>query len=143
MDGKFSLQTRKGIKLEFSFIGFLTETVEVTGPVINVSLREDSEMLDEVVVIGYGTMKRSDLTGAVASVSAEEISKTVATSLDQVLQGRAAGVAVTQNSGAPGGGISVFYGRQFKCLVQHQPGGHRVYGGIEGCFGKCHLRVTR
>ena len=64
-------------------------------------------MLDEVVVIGYGTMKRSDLTGAVTSVSADVINKTVATSLDQVLQGRAAGVAVTQNSGAPGGGISV------------------------------------
>ena len=107
MDGKFSLQVRKGVKLEFSFIGFVTETVKATSSVINVSLKEDSEMLDEVVVIGYGTMKRSDLTGAVASVSADVINKTVATSLDQVLQGRAAGVAVTQNSGAPGGGISV------------------------------------
>ena len=107
IDGKFSLQTRKGVKLEFSFIGFKTETVKVTSSIINVSLKEDNEMLDEVVVIGYGTMKRSDLTGAVASVSADVINKTVATSLDQVLQGRAAGVAVTQNSGAPGGGISV------------------------------------
>ena len=107
IDGNFSLQTHRGVKLEFSYIGYKTETVEVTGAVLNVSLKEDSELLDEVVVVGYGTMKRSDLTGAVTSVSADEISKTVATSLDQVLQGRAAGVAVTQNSGAPGGGISV------------------------------------
>ena len=107
LDGSFTLRTQKGARLEFSFIGYLTETVKVTKNVINVSLKEDSEILDEVVVIGYGTMKRSDLTGAVTSVTAEDISKTVATSLDQVLQGRAAGVEVTQNSGAPGGGISV------------------------------------
>ena len=107
IDGNYSLQTRMGATLEFSFISYQTEKVKVKGTVINVSLKEDSELLDEVVVVGYGTMKRSDLTGAVTSVSAEEISKTVATSLDQVLQGRAAGVAVTQNSGAPGGGISV------------------------------------
>lgn len=70
-------------------------------------LREDSEVLDEVVVVGYGTMKRSDLTGSVSSVTEEDMKRSVVTSLDQALQGRAAGVQVTQNSGAPGGGISV------------------------------------
>ena len=64
-------------------------------------------MLDEVVVVGYGTMKRSDLTGSVVSVTGDELKKSVVTSLDQALQGRAAGVQVTQNSGTPGGGISV------------------------------------
>ena len=60
-----------------------------------------------MVVVGYGTMKRSDLTGSVVSVTGDELKKSVVTSLDQALQGRAAGVSVTQNSGAPGGGISV------------------------------------
>ena len=74
---------------------------------IDILLQEDNEMLDEVVVVGYGTMKRSDLTGSVVSVTGDELKKSVVTSLDQALQGRAAGVQVTQNSGTPGGGISV------------------------------------
>ena len=74
IDGNYSLKTRMGATLEFSFISYQTEKVKVKGTVINVSLKEDSELLDEVVVVGYGTMKRSDLTGAVTSVSAEDIS---------------------------------------------------------------------
>lgn len=107
LDGNFELQTVKGNTLEFRFMGFISQKIKATKNVINVSLKEDSKILDEVVVIGYGTMKRSDLTGSVTSVQAEDIKKTVVTSLDQALQGRAAGVEVTQNSGAPGGGISV------------------------------------
>lgn len=71
------------------------------------ALDEDRTLLDDVVVVGYGTMKRSDITGSVVSVGADEIKKTIVTSVDQALQGRAAGVQVTQNSGSPGGGISV------------------------------------
>ncbi len=63
---------------------------------IDILLQEDNEMLDEVVVVGYGTMKRSDLTGSVVSVTGDELKKSVVTSLDQALQGRAAGVQVTQ-----------------------------------------------
>lgn len=106
--GRYTLQAKSGQTLVFSYIGFRTLEVKIDNQKsIDVSLREDTKMLDEVVVVGYGTMKRSDLTGSVVSVSAEDIKKTVVTSLDQALQGRAAGVSVTQNSGAPGGGISV------------------------------------
>lgn len=106
--GRYTLQAKNGQTLVFSYIGFRTLEVKIGNQKsIDVSLREDSKMLDEVVVVGYGTMKRSDLTGSVVSVSSDDIKKTVVTSLDQALQGRAAGVSVTQNSGAPGGGISV------------------------------------
>ena len=77
------------------------------GKRLNVRLNTEVTKLDEVVVVGYGTMKRSDLTSAVVSISADEIRQTVGSSFDQALQGRAAGVFVTQNTGAPGGGVSV------------------------------------
>jgi TonB-dependent starch-binding outer membrane protein SusC len=107
IDGKFSIEARDGEVLVVSFIGFKRKEVKISGSPITIELEEDIARLDEVVVVGYGTMKRSDLTGAMASVSEEDIKKTVATSLDQALQGRTAGVQVTQNSGTPGGSVSV------------------------------------
>ena len=107
LNGKYTLNVSTGQTLVFSYIGFMEQQVVATKPVINVVLKEDTKTLDEVVVVGYGTMKRSDLTGSVVSVTGDELKKSVVTSLDQALQGRAAGVSVTQNSGAPGGGISV------------------------------------
>ena len=107
LDGKFSIQAKTNETLVFSYIGFENQEVKANKTVINVELEEDSKVLDEVVVVGYGTMKRSDLTGSVVSVGEDEIKQSVITSLDQALQGRAAGVSVTQNSGTPGGGISV------------------------------------
>lgn len=106
-DGDYIIDARTGQTLEFRYIGFITKTVKITSSTMDVSMSEDFQNLDEVVVVGYGTMKRSDLTGSVSSVTDQDIKKTVSVSLDQALQGRAAGVAVTQNSGAPGGGISV------------------------------------
>lgn len=106
-DGNYSINAANGQILEFTYMGYLPTEVTVDKRVINITLKEDSKLLDEVVVIGYGTMKRSDLTGSVVSVSGDDLKKSVVTSLDQALQGRAAGVQVTQNSGAPGGGISV------------------------------------
>lgn len=107
VDGRYTLQASKGDVLVFSYIGYLTTEVKVENNVIDVAMKDDMLKLDDVVVIGYGTMKRSDITGSVVSVGADDIKKTVITSADQALQGRAAGVQVTQNSGSPGGGISV------------------------------------
>lgn len=107
IDGKYTLQADKGAVLQFSYIGYMPVDVTVDRSVIDVVMEEDYMKLDDVVVIGYGTMKRSDITGSVVSVGADDIKKTVVTSVDQALQGRAAGVQVTQNSGSPGGGISV------------------------------------
>lgn len=94
--------------LQFSFVGYLVEEISVNGKnQINVSLIEDIKELDEVVVIGYGTVKKSDLTGAVSSVKAEELMETPITSIDQGLVGRASGVMVTQTSGMPGAVASI------------------------------------
>lgn len=108
IDGNYSIRVREGETLIISFIGYLKEEITI-GKENNyqVTLIEDITQLDAVVKVGYGTMKRSDLTGAVVSVSSEDIKASSATSLDQALQGRAAGVLVTQNSGQPGGGVSV------------------------------------
>ncbi len=94
--------------IQVSFVGYLTETVSIAGQtVINVSLVPDLQQLEEVVVIGYGVQKKSDLTGAIASVSGEDLTAIPAIGVDQALQGRAAGVSVTSNTGMPGGGVNI------------------------------------
>lgn len=103
IDGNYRISVSPQSKLAFSFLGYRTITVDVNNRnIINVTMQEDTQLLDELVVVGYGQMKRSDLTGAVTSVSSDAIAKAIPTSIDQVLQGRAAGVQVQQNSGAPG-----------------------------------------
>lgn len=107
-DGNFSIDIDKGQTLVFSYIGFKTiEKVVKTETILNILMESDTQMLDEVVAIGYGTMKKSDLTGSVASVSAQDLQKTPASGLDQALQGRAAGVTVNANSGQPGAAAEV------------------------------------
>jgi len=108
MDGNYSLETDQRDILQYSFIGYQTQEIEVGNQtIINVSLVEDLEQLEEVVVIGYGTTKKSDFTGSVASVSSEEVKAVPVQSLDQALQGRAAGVQVTNASAEPGGGVTI------------------------------------
>lgn len=108
INGIYSIKVKIGTTLIFSYVGFQDKEIEVKkGGTLNVKLNENSEVLDEVVVIGYGTMKRSDLTGAVSSIGEEAIQQGVNSSIEQAMQGRIAGVQITQNSGAPGGGISV------------------------------------
>jgi len=108
IEGKYTLQVNRDAKLSFSYIGYVKQIVQISGrTVINITLKEDTKVLNDVVVVGYGQMKRSDLTGSVVSVTSDAIQKSVSTSIDQVLQGRAAGVQVTQNSGIPGGGTSI------------------------------------
>ena len=109
IDGNYSfLVSGPQVTLVFSYVGFVTQEVPVNNrPVINISLVEEVRTLDEIVVIGYGTQRRSDLTGSVVSVSEDRLKATISTSIDQALQGRAAGVQVFQNSGQPGGGVSL------------------------------------
>ncbi len=108
-EGKFSITVPdKVTTLTISFIGFVPLDVSIAGQsTINVSLEIDALSLNEVVVVGYGTTKKSDLTGSVASVSAEDIVAVPNSRVDQALQGRAAGVHVTQTSGAPGAGTVI------------------------------------
>lgn len=109
LDGKFSLTVKSGSTIVISSIGYKTEEISVDGSktAFNITLSEDSEFLDEVVVVGYGTMKRSDLSGASVSMSEESLKGSVISSLDQSLQGRAAGVQAVTTSGAPGSSSSI------------------------------------
>jgi TonB-linked SusC/RagA family outer membrane protein len=109
VQGRFSLAVpdEKAV-LAFSFIGYVTEEVAVGNRTqLNVRLVADIQSLSEVVVVGYGTQQRRDVTGSVASVKEAEIKAVPVTGVDQALQGRAPGVQVIQNSGAPGGSVSV------------------------------------
>ncbi|MBR4520256.1 MAG: TonB-dependent receptor [Paludibacteraceae bacterium] len=101
-DGNFSLQANVGETLVVSYMGYKTQEVKATAAPMRIILQADNVMLDEVVAVGYGTMKKSDLTGAVTSVSADQLLKAPVAGLDQALQGRAAGVTVMSNSGQPG-----------------------------------------
>ena len=107
-DGKYNITATPGQTLIFSYLGYQEQRVEVGNQtVINLQLEPDANQLDEVVVVGYGSQKRSDVTGALSSISSEDLREVPVTGLDQAIQGRAAGVQVTQNSGAPGGGVSI------------------------------------
>ena len=109
LDGKFSLAVPGTAKqLEISFIGMQTQTVSiVAGQPVHVTLAEDAEILDEVVVIGYQTVKRKDLTGSVASVSGEQIAAMPVANAAQALQGKLAGVNVTTQDGRPDAAVSI------------------------------------
>jgi len=108
LDGKFALKVPQGKSLGFTYIGYIEQIKEIKGDVVlKIVLKADSKMLDEVVAIGYGTMKKSDLTGAVTSIKADQLQKTPASGIDQALQGRAAGVTVNANSGQPGAAAEV------------------------------------
>jgi TonB-linked SusC/RagA family outer membrane protein len=108
IDGKYSIAASGKDVLVFSFIGYRDKEVSVGDQnVINVALEEDIYGLDEVVVTGYGVQKKSDLTGAVSSVSSEKLSKQPLPNLEQALQGQAAGGIITSKSGRPGEGVSI------------------------------------
>ncbi len=108
LDGNYVITVKPGATLVFSSIGYAAQEIAVgSQSVINVVLKEDTEFLDEVVVVGYGTMKRSDLSGSSVSMKEEDLKGSIITSLDQSLQGRAAGVSAVQTSGAPGSSSSI------------------------------------
>lgn len=106
-DGSFILNAPVGSTLIISSIGFSTQEVTAGAGPVNVALTTDSKQLNDVVVVGYGTVKKSDLTGSVASLKREELLVGTPLSIDRGLQGKVAGVQVTQNDGAPGSGISM------------------------------------
>ena len=108
-DGKFTIAIRDGeTRIIVSYVGFVSQEIDIEGQNnILVSLEQDVSELEEVVVIGYGTVLKKDLTGSVSSVKVSETISRQSTTVDQLLQGRAAGVQVTQNAANPGSGISV------------------------------------
>lgn len=108
-DGRYQLTVPDGaVTLVFSFVGFASQEVALgQRSVVDITLKTDTKQLADVVVVGYGTQRKSDVTGSIASVSSQEIKAVPVTGVGQALQGRAPGVFVTQASNAPGGGVSI------------------------------------
>lgn len=108
LDGKYSVTARVGQTLVFSYIGFKTQEIKVSNnSVINVVLEEDNEILDEVVVIGYGVQKKKLLTGATSQVKGENVAKLNTTNPLQAMQGQLPGVSIASTSGQPGSDMKV------------------------------------
>lgn len=108
VDGNFRLNAAPQDVLVISFIGFKTVEILVNNQMsLNISLEEDTKLLDEIVVVGYGIQKKSDITGSVTSVKASELLSAPSTNVAQALQGRAAGVVVQNNSGTPSGDVTI------------------------------------
>lgn len=106
IDGKFTVDMPQGKTLVFSFIGFVTQEIKVTSNVVNVVLNEDTKTLDEVVVIGYGSMTRKDVTSSITTVKAEDLNVGVYTSPAQLLQGKVPGLTIA-NTSDPNGSPSI------------------------------------
>lgn len=109
IDGNFSLQNLKpGDKITISYLGCKTQTITVGNQsALNIVMQSTDKSLDEVVVIGYGTMKRRDLTGAVASVTGDKLAQNPVSNIAEALQGQLPGVSVTSQDGRPGGSMSI------------------------------------
>ena len=109
INGNFSVQVPESAKsLVFTYIGYKPQEVQIGSQrIFNIVMVDDSRMLDEVVAIGYGVQKKSDLTGASSRLTDKDMNKSVATSPIEMMQGRVAGVSITQNNGEPGAGMSV------------------------------------
>src|SRR5690606_18747233 len=108
IDGNYQINVTPDATLVFSYVGFSTQEIPVSGrETINVTLLEDFQDLEEVVVIGYGSQLKEDITGSVSTIKTEDLATIPQVSIDQLMQGRAAGVSVTLNSGQPGASVSV------------------------------------
>lgn len=107
IDGLFVLQVPKNAVLVISSVGYKTQEVKANKDHLTLTMEEDTQVLDEFVVVGYGSMRKVDLTGSVGSITGDKLKESIVTNADQMLQGRVSGVQVTQNTGAPGGATSI------------------------------------
>ena len=106
IDGNFQVKANSGATITVSYVGYQEASV-AAAPRVNIVLEDDAQLLKDVVVIGYGTVKKSDATGSVMSVEADQLNKGLATSPADLLQGKTPGVQITTNSGAPGAGSTI------------------------------------
>ena len=128
-DGSFSISVPANATLVITYVGFTPQEIHVgNNSTFNVRLAPESQSIQQVVVIGYGTTKRKDLTGAVSSVTAEQIEKVPITTTEQALQGRAAGVQIINNDNSPGGNISVL----IRGVGSLAPGGNAPLYVVDG-----------
>lgn len=171
-DGNYTLNVPKDSKeLQFSYVGYETKviTIPVNSNVLNVQMKSDSQVLSDVVIIGYGTQRKSDLTGSVASVGTKDFNKGMVSSPEELVNGKIAGVQIVNGGGSPTsvstirirGGASLnasndplivldggsygsgwFHIRRRKLSKPYKSERHREYDRAERCFIHCYLWIT-
>ena len=140
IDAKFKLSVQPNAKIQVSFIGYITQTVTVGSQKnIKVTLKEDAQALDEVVVVGYGVQKKSDVTGSVGSVNSDKIMAKGTTSVMESLQGSVAGVDISQSSSRTGEGFNI----AIRGKSSMAGGRYRKNRHLERCFLYRYLWLTR
>lgn len=122
IDGKFTLSVADNAEIQISYIGYVVKDIPVKNQTsFSIALQEDSQNLDEVVIVGYGTMRKSDLTGSSASVKSDVLEQRTVSSVNQALSGKAAGVNIATNSGRPGGRTTVRIRGSSSISVTNEP----------------------
>ncbi|MCD7936933.1 MAG: TonB-dependent receptor [Tannerellaceae bacterium] len=122
IDGNFSIQVPGNSTLQISYIGYIQQDVPVRNRMlINIQLKEDAQNLDEVVVVGYGVMRKRDLTGAISTVKSADMNLTGVSSVGHALAGKAAGMYVRQNSAQPGGGLDILIRGKTSVNASNEP----------------------
>ena len=107
-DGKFTLKVPSKTKqLIISYVGYITQTVDITSDVIYVKMRTDNQLLEEVVVVGYGVTRKSDLTGSVSTVKADDFNGGIVNSAEQLINGKVSGVQIMSSGGSPSAGNTI------------------------------------
>ena len=121
LNGEFVLVVSPNDRIDVSYMGYIKQTISLNGrKTLKVILKEDSQMLDETIVIGYGTMKKSDMTGAISSVDVEALASRATTNPAEALQGKVAGVNILKSGGNAGAGVSVKI-RGIKTMGSNEP----------------------
>ena len=151
IDGNFSISVPSNATIIFSYVGMKTQEVAVNGKsVVNVTMEDDSQALEEVVVIGYGTVSKRDLTGSVASVKSEELAAVPVTNVSEALTGKMAGVQITTTEGSPDAEISIRVRGGGAVWQQNTPPekgvclpGRNKIGNASGKAGNSHTRRDR
>ena len=122
INGAFSISITENAELQITYIGYVMQVVKTAGlTMLNIVMKEDTQALDEVVVIGYGTMRKSDLTGATASIKSDVLEMRTVTSVNQALSGKVSGVNIATNSGRPGGRATVRIRGNSSISVTNEP----------------------
>ena len=149
-DGNFTLEVAEGATLEISYVGYATQSI-AAGDNLNVLLAEDTEILEEVIVTGYTTQRKADLTGAVSAVSAADLEKQQENNPMKALQGKIPGMNISADGNPSGAatvrirGIGTLNDNDPLYIIRHaraEPERHRVHPGIEGCRFGFYLRIA-
>lgn len=134
VDGKFSLKVKPGATLVISYMGYETKEVKVGRAPLKVNMKPENNSLDELVVIGYGTVKKRDLTGSVASVKSDDITRTPTSNPLEAIQGQVAGLDITRSSGEAGGGVSMVLRGNRSINGNNEP--LFIIDGMEGSYSE-------